>query len=84
MVTLTSDNTSALAMTATLKVTASTLIAKELALLFSETSFQPRHVDHIPGMMHTYADVLSRLFRTRRQISHPRGAQEGEADAHTA
>ena len=47
LVTLTSDNTSALAVSAKLKITASTVISRELALLLSETSFQPRVIEHL-------------------------------------
>ena len=86
VVTLTSDNTRALAMTATLKVTASSLIARELALLFSETSFQPRHVDHLPGVMNTYADALSRLYEPNAKYRIPeelRKAKQVHAPART-
>ena len=63
VLTLTSDNTSALAMTAKLKITASQTIARELALLLSETAFQPRVIQHLPGVMNGFADSLSRLFQ---------------------
>ena len=63
LVALTSDNTSALAMSAKLKITASTVISRELALLLSETSFQPRVIEHLPGVMNSHADALSRLWQ---------------------
>ena len=63
VLTLTSDNTSALAMSAKLKITASTLIARELALTLCEASFQPRFIEHLPGVMNGHADSLSRLFQ---------------------
>ena len=63
LVTLTSGNTSALAMSAKLKITVSTVISRELALLLSETSFQPPVVEHLPGVMNSHADALSRLWQ---------------------
>ena len=63
VLTLTSDNMSALAMGAKLKITASTLIARELALTLCEAAFQPRVIQHLPGVMNGHADALSRLFQ---------------------
>ena len=59
--TIKSDNISALVMASKLKVTASILIAQELALILSEASYMPRHVVHVPGAMNAWADALSRL-----------------------
>jgi len=73
LVTLTSDNTSALAMSAKLKITASTLISRELALLLSETSFQPRVIEHLPGVMNSHADALSRLWQPGANFRIPEG-----------
>ena len=61
LLTLKSDNMSALVMAGKLKITSSTLIAREVALLLSEAAFMPRHVEHLPGVMNTWADALSRL-----------------------
>ena len=40
---------------------ASPIISKEVSLLYSETSFEPRRFDHIPGVANGLADELSRL-----------------------
>ena len=61
ILTLKSDNTSALAMASSLKITASTLISRELAMLLSEAAFMPRFFHHLPGVMNGFADSLSRL-----------------------
>ena len=55
------DNLSALVMAGKLKITSSTLIAREVALLLSEAAFMPRHIEHLPGVMNTWAGALSRL-----------------------
>ena len=59
--TLTGDNNRALAMTAKLKITASPIIARELAMTLCESAFQPRVISHLPGVMNGHADALSRL-----------------------
>ena len=40
---------------------ASPTISKEVALLYSETSFEPRRFDHILGVANGIADELSRM-----------------------
>ena len=42
---------------------ASPTILKEVALLYSETSFEPRRFDHIPGVANGIADELSRMCK---------------------
>ena len=66
-----SDNMAALAMTSKLTFTSSRLIAMELALLLSEAAFQPRHVEHVPGVMNTWADALPRLSDPTKKYSIP-------------
>ena len=64
-VTLRSDNYSALAMASRMKVPSSAnLIGRELALLYTNASFEPRFVDHVPGIANTLSDDLSRLADT--------------------
>ena len=38
-----------------LNITSSQLVSRELALLLSEASYMPRHVEHIPGVTNTWA-----------------------------
>ena len=54
------DNISALTMAIKLKESASGLLARELALLYTHADFQPQ-CEHIPGAMNYMADALSRL-----------------------
>ena len=56
-----SDNMAALSLAARLKSKVSSLIAKETALVYSSASFQPRYVEHVPGVLNFSADALSRL-----------------------
>ena len=60
-ITIRSDNVGALFMGAQMHSKASPVISKEVALLYSETSFEPRRFDHIPGIANGLADELSRL-----------------------
>ena len=60
-ITLQSDNMAALALAAKMKGKASKLIARELALAMSSSSFAPRFVEHVPGVMNSISDALSRL-----------------------
>ena len=69
--TIKSDNISALVMTSRLRITASRLVAKELAMTLSEASFMPRHVVHVPGAMNCWADALSRLSAPGGKYSIP-------------
>ena len=57
-----SDNYSALAMGSRMKIRASPLIAKEIALLYSEAAHEPRIFEHVPGVANILADALSRAF----------------------
>ena len=59
---LKSDNMAALVLAAKLKASGSrSLIARELALLYSESSFEPRWTVHLPGVLNIVPDALSRL-----------------------
>ena len=62
VVTLSSDNIAALSLVAEMKASISALIARELALILSETAFQPRFIQHLPGVMNQDADALSRIY----------------------
>ena len=57
-----SDNISALAMSSKMKIRASPLIAKEIALLYSEAAHEPRIFEHVPGVANVLADALSRIY----------------------
>ena len=59
-ITIKSDNISALAMAIKLKESASGLLARELALSYTQTYFQ-HQCERIPGAMNYMADALSRL-----------------------
>ena len=59
-ITIKSDNILALTMAIKLKESASGLLARELALLYTPADFQP-HCEHSPGAMNYMADALSRL-----------------------
>ena len=61
-VSIKSDNLAALAMAAKMKSNISGLICKELALVMARASFQPRYLEHVPGVMNFTADSLSRLW----------------------
>ena len=54
-----------------LKITSSQLVSRELALLLPEASYMPRHVEHVPGVMNTWADALSRLDDPSGKFSIP-------------
>ena len=71
ILTLSSGDTSALAMASSLKITASTLIARELAMLLSEAASMPRLFHHLPGVMNGFADSLSRLDEPGSRHSNP-------------
>ena len=57
-----SDNMSALSMGSRMKIKASPLIAKEMALLYSHAAHEPRIFEHLPGVANVLADGLSRVF----------------------
>jgi len=44
-----------------MKIKSSSLIAREIALIYSEAAFEPRMFEHVPGITNTIADALSRL-----------------------
>ena len=60
-ITLQSDNMAALALAAKMNGKASKIISRELALAMSASSFAPRFVEHVPGVMNSISDALSRL-----------------------
>ena len=60
-ITLQSDHMAALALAAKMKGKASKIIARELALAMSASSFMPRFVERVPGVMNSISDALSRL-----------------------
>ena len=57
-----SDNMSALSMGSRMKLKASPLIAREMALLYSHAAHEPRIFEHLPGVANVLADGLSRVF----------------------
>ena len=57
-----SDNISALSMGSKMKIRSSPLIAKDIALLYSEAAREPRIFEHAPGVANVVADALSRAF----------------------
>ena len=60
--TIRADNVSALTVASQLKAKRNrTPIAKELSLLYSESSFDPAFFTHVPGVTNTISDSLSRL-----------------------
>ena len=59
---LRSDNMSALTLVAKLKCTGhSNLIAREVVMIYGKAAFQSRCIEHLPGIVNTVADALSRL-----------------------
>ena len=76
VVALTSDNIAALSLVAEMKAKMSTLIARELALILSETAFQPRFIQHLPGVMNQYADALSRIYEPGSKHEIPQGLRK--------
>ena len=63
-------------MVAEMKANISTLTARELALVLSETAFQPRFIQHLPGVMNQHADALSRLHEPGSNHSIPEGLKK--------
>ena len=45
-----------------MKIRSSPLIAREIALLYSEAAHEPRIFEHVPGVANVVADTLSRAF----------------------
>ena len=71
-VTVRSDNMSALALASKLKSAAgSNLIGRELALLYTEACWEPRVVEHLPGVANGLSDSLSRLAEPGRSYTVP-------------
>ena len=60
-VAINSDNLSTLFMGAQMRSKASPLVSKEVALLYSESAFEPRIFQHLPGITNRMADIVSRL-----------------------
>ena len=61
-ITIRSDNMSALALARRLKTSAaSRSIGKEIAMVYTSAAFEPKVVEHIPGITNTVADALSRI-----------------------
>ena len=66
------DNMSALTLVAKLKCTGhSNLIAREVAMIYARASFQPRCVGHLPGIINTVPDALSRLSNPNSKYTVP-------------
>ena len=61
---------------------ASNLIAREVALVYSESSFEPRVFVHLPGVANGLADHLSRIRDPGYPDTIPAGL-EGVLQAHT-
>ena len=62
--TITGDNVAALTLAAYLKGKGPrTLIAQEISLIYSFSSFEPAVLKHIPGVTNVQADGLSRLYQ---------------------
>ena len=70
-ITIRSDNLAALFLGAQMKFKASALVAKEVALEYSDTSFEPRVFEHVPGISNVLADKLSRLFEPGAGVQVP-------------
>ena len=74
--TIKSDNNSALILAATLKSSKGlNLIARETALLYCKAQFEPRFLEHVPGVMNVAADSLSRLNDPSKTYSIPEWLQ---------
>ena len=61
MVSIKGDDITALTAAAKLKCSASPLLGRELAMIYTTASFEPRVVEHLPGAMNGMSDALSRL-----------------------
>ena len=59
-ITAKSDNIAALSMLASLKSNVSSLICREVAFEMCKSSFQPRFVEHVPGVLNCSPDARSR------------------------
>ena len=52
------------------------IVAREVALLYSEAAYEPKFVEHLPGLANVGADALSRLcdpsgkFQLPREFAH--------------
>ena len=67
-----SDNIAALTLAGRLKAKGErTLVGKEIALLYAESSFEPKLVEHVPGVMNGFPDILSRMEDPNRNHSFP-------------
>ena len=80
---LQSDNIAALTLASQLKASgARRKIAKELALVYSQATFEPDLVTHIPGVMNVTPDSLSRRFQ--QPDWHPPAALKGAKEVFPA
>ena len=48
------------------------LIARELALLYSESSYEPSWLMHLPGVLNVAADALSRISDPTKRYDIPK------------
>ena len=71
LLTVRTDNVTALTMLAKLKASSESLriIAREMALDFAMGVFEPDVTEHTPGVQNTIADVLSRRYDPQYQCS---------------
>ena len=76
--TLQGDNASALTLVLKLKAQNGSMkaIAREIALIFSESSIMPAIVEHVPGMTNVVADKLSRKFEPMAQFVLPAALEQ--------
>ena len=66
-----SDNMSALSMGSRMKLKASPLIAREMALDIADSIYRPSAIAHIPGICNVIADVLSRWYDPSKTLVLP-------------
>ena len=67
-----SDNKAALTLVTKLKAKGSrAMIARDLGLLYAESSYEPKLAEHVPGVFNGMADSLSRLASPEGSYSIP-------------
>ena len=54
---------------------ANNIIAREVAMIYATAAFQPRVVEHLPGITNVAADALSRLHEPGANYSIPESLQ---------
>ena len=65
-----------------MKFKASALVAKDVALEYSDTSSEPRIFEHVLGISNVLADKLSRLYEPDADVKVPEELKEAmEAEA---